>query len=297
FLAVGRRFFVHHAALTLSDTRRLRHAGESHWARRHSPQGGRKATAPGGIPRTSRESGRTLTVCRGHAARRPKCLACPWPAVDARAERGRRLAGGEPAPERTSSSRAAAWCPGFGRRRRSLARAWRRYGAGLCMGGATSNSRDGVRYFTLIYRPVGQPSLIQASGLWLCSGQAWTFCNASMAEMQPSLRTNSLVGESQLHLLERGPLDFAELDDLLILDGEAKLTLEGPLRVLKAEALERIEERVIVDRLFEHGRCPHLHCRHRGLDVGIGADQDCRDRARLSDDPQDLEAREQGQAM
>ena len=75
------------------------------------------------------------------------------------------------------------------------------------------------------------------------------------------------------------------------------MTLEGPLRVLEAEALERIEERVIVDRLFEHGRCPHLHGRHRGLDVGIGADQDCRDRARLSDDPQDLEAREQGQAM
>ena len=56
-------------------------------------------------------------------------------------------------------------------------------------GGATSNSRNEVRYFTLIYRPVGQPSLMQASGLWLCSGQAWTFCNASMAEMQPSLRT------------------------------------------------------------------------------------------------------------
>src|SRR5262245_44656952 len=80
-------------------------------------------------------------------------------------------------------------CPDFGRRRRSLSRAWRRYGAGLCVGGATSNSRDEVRYFTLIYRPVGQPSLMQASGLWLCSGQAWTFCNASMAEMQPSLRT------------------------------------------------------------------------------------------------------------
>src|SRR6516165_7664741 len=70
-----------------------------------------------------------------------------------------------------------------------LSHAWRRYGAGLCVGVATSNSRDEVRYFTLIYRPVGQPSLMQASGLWLCSGQAWPFCNAYMAEMQPSLRT------------------------------------------------------------------------------------------------------------
>src|SRR5262249_7997073 len=59
----------------------------------------------------------------------------------------------------------------------------------LCVGGATSNSRDEVRYFTLIYRPAGQLSLMQASGLWLCSGQAWTFCNTSMADMQPSLRT------------------------------------------------------------------------------------------------------------
>src|SRR5215831_250971 len=49
-LAVGRRFFVRHAALTLSDTRRLRHAGESHWARRHSPQGGRKADGTRGNP-------------------------------------------------------------------------------------------------------------------------------------------------------------------------------------------------------------------------------------------------------
>ena len=43
---------------------------------------------------------------------------------------------------------------------------------GYAWAGATSNSRDEVRYFTLIYLPVGQLSLMQASGLWLCSGQA-----------------------------------------------------------------------------------------------------------------------------
>src|SRR5262245_11549067 len=61
-----------------------------------------------------------------------------------------------------------------------------------------------------------------------------------------------LVGEPQPHLLQRGPFDFAELGDVL-LDREAEPTLEGPLRVFKAEALERIEERIVVDGLFEHG--------------------------------------------
>src|SRR5215831_9939138 len=132
-------------------------------------------------------------------------------------------------------SRAAAWCPGFGRRRRSLSRAWRRYGAGLCMGGATSNSRDEVRYFIDI--PACRTALLDA-GEWAVTLQRASldllqrFHGGNAAQLAhhvlampldclDALRQfagNSLVGESQLHLLERGPLDFAELGDLL-LDG------------------------------------------------------------------------------
>src|SRR5262245_32749914 len=36
----------------------------------------------------------------------------------------------------------------------------------------TSKRPDEVLYFTLMYRPAGQLSLLQASGLWLCSGHA-----------------------------------------------------------------------------------------------------------------------------
>src|SRR5262249_61299153 len=63
---------------------------------------------------------------------------------------------------------------------------------------------------------------------------------------------NGLVGEPQPHLLQRGSFDFAELGDVL-LDREAEPALEGPLRVFEAEALERIEECIVVDGLFEHG--------------------------------------------
>ena len=56
-------------------------------------------------------------------------------------------------------------------------------------GRATSNGRDGILYFTLMYRPSGQLSLVQLSGLQVCSGQTWAFCSTSMAEAQPGLCT------------------------------------------------------------------------------------------------------------
>ena len=34
-------------------------------------------------------------------------------------------------------------------------------------------------YFTSIFRPAGQLSLMQTSGLWYCIGQVWTFCSTS----------------------------------------------------------------------------------------------------------------------
>src|SRR5262245_37258776 len=71
------------------------------------------------------------------------------------------------------------------------------------------------------------------------------YCLHALAE----LASDGLVGEPQPHLLERGPLDLVEPRDLL-LDRQAKAALTGSLRVFEAEALERIEECIVIDRLF-----------------------------------------------